>query len=207
MQVARRGRKAEGRTMMSTSAVLAELAESIAVKRAWSVELVAAIVELADRIAKSQRNVGKLVLFGNGGSAADAQHIAAEFVGRYLTDREPMRATALHCNGSAVTGIANDYGFGGVFERQIRAWVTDRDVAIGISTSGDSENVVRGLRAARERGAFTAALTGEGGGQCAAACDLLLAVPSRSTPRIQESHITIGHILAGLVEKAMVEAT
>jgi D-sedoheptulose 7-phosphate isomerase len=180
-----------------------ELEESIAVKRSWSDELIGGVFELARRVGDALRGRGKLVLFGNGGTAADAQHIAAELVGRYQRERGPLRAMVLHGNTSALTAIANDYEWDAVFERQIHAWVEPQDVAIGISTSGNSGNVIRGLRAARERGAFTAALTGEGGGQCLTACDLLLAIPSRVTPRIQESHITLGHILCGLVEESL----
>ena len=180
-----------------------ELDESIAVKRSWSDELIGAVLELAQRVGEALRGRGKLVLFGNGGSAADAQHIAAELIGRYQRERGPLRAMVLHGNTSALTAIANDYAWDVVFERQVQAWVEPQDVVLGITTSGNSSNVILGLRAARERGAFTAALTGEGGGKCAAECDLLLAIPSRVTPRIQESHITLGHILCGLVEESL----
>lgn len=182
-----------------------ELAESIAVKSRWSDELVAGVADAAQRVVTSLRAGGKVVFFGNGGSAADAQHLAAEFIGRFRHERAPWKAMALHTNGSIVTALANDYEYALVFERQIDAWVEAGDVAVGISTSGNSDVVVRGLARARARGAFAVALTGEGGGRCAGACDLLLAVPSRSTPRIQESHITLGHILCGLVEDAMIE--
>jgi D-sedoheptulose 7-phosphate isomerase len=180
-----------------------EVAESIRVKDRWSDELCAAIASLADRAASALREGGKVVLFGNGGSAADAQHIAAELMGRYLRERGPLQAMALHTDTSAVTAIGNDYGYDLVFERQVRAWVRKGDIAIGISTSGNSKNVILGLQKAKAQGAFTAALTGEGGGGCAKACDLLLAVPSKATPRIQESHITIGHIFCALVEQQL----
>ncbi len=180
-----------------------ELEESVAVTRGWSDELIGGVFELARRVGEALRGRGKLVLFGNGGSAADAQHIAAELIGRYRRERGPLRAMVLHGNTSALTAIANDYEWDAVFERQIHAWIEPQDVAIGITTSGNSMNVIRGLRAARQRGAFAAALTGEGGGQCLAACDLLLAIPSKVTPRIQESHITLGHILCGLVEESL----
>ena len=180
-----------------------EVAESIAVKERWSDVLCAGIVTLAEHAARSVRAGGKIVLFGNGGSAADAQHIAAELMGRYLRERGPLKALALHTDTSAVTAIGNDYGYELVFERQIQAWVTRGDVAIGITTSGNSKNVLLGLKKAREQGAFTVALTGEGGGSCAKACDLLLAVPSKETPRVQESHITVGHIFCALLEQSL----
>ncbi|MCA1825607.1 MAG: sugar phosphate nucleotidyltransferase [Myxococcales bacterium] len=185
--------------------VRSELAESIAVKNRWDDQLCSRIVELSQRIVESLRNGGKVVVFGNGGSAADAQHIAAELVGRYGRERAPLRAIALTTNTSALTAIANDYEYAQVFHRQVEAWVDEGDVVIGITTSGNSENVLRGLALARERRAVTAAFTGEGGGKAASACDLLIAIPSRSTPRIQESHITAAHILCGLVERAFVE--
>jgi len=180
-----------------------EVAETIAVKSRWSDELCAGIATLAARAATAIREGGKIVLFGNGGSAADAQHIAAELMGRYLRERGPLKALALHTDTSAVTAIGNDYGYEHVFERQVQAWVHEGDVAIGISTSGNSKNVLLALQKAREQGAFTAALTGEGGGKCAGVCDVLLAVPSKATPRIQESHITIGHIFCALLEQSL----
>jgi D-sedoheptulose 7-phosphate isomerase len=180
-----------------------EFDESIAVKRMWSDELVGSLVELARLVGDAFRGQGKVVLLGNGGSAADAQPIAAELVGRDLRDRDPLGAMVLHGNTSALTAIANDYEWETVFERQVQAWVEPQDVVIGISTSGNSANVLRGLAAAGKRGAFAAALTGEGGGQCAGACDLLSAIPSRDIPRIQESHITFGHIPCGLMEESL----
>jgi D-sedoheptulose 7-phosphate isomerase len=182
-----------------------ELEESVAVKRAWSDELCAGIAAAAERVVAALRAGGKVVFLGNGGSAADAQHLAAEFVGKFGRERAPLRAMALHVNTSAVTAIANDWEYDYVFERQVEAWVDARDVVVGLSTSGNSGGVVRALEKARALGAFAVALTGEGGGRCAAACDLLLAIPSRSTPRIQESHITAGHVLCGLVEAALAD--
>ena len=187
--------------------VRCELAESIAVKGRWDDDLCAGVVQLSERIVAALRKRGKVILFGNGGSAADAQHIAAELVGRYGREREPLRAIALTTNSSAVTAIANDYDYEVVFQRQLEAWADEGDVVIGITTSGNSANVLRALEQARKRRCFTAVLTGEGGGKAREVCDLLLAVPSRSTPRIQESHITLGHILCGLVERAMCEGT
>jgi D-sedoheptulose 7-phosphate isomerase len=186
--------------------VRSELAESIAVKNRWDDQLCSRIVELSQRIVAALRAGGKVVLFGNGGSAADAEHIAAEFVARYARERAPLRAIALTTNTSALTAISNDYEFDRVFQRQVDAWVDAKDVVIGISTSGNSRNVLLGLEQARKRGAFAVAFTGEGGGKATSVCDLLIAIPSRSTPRIQESHITAAHILCGLVESAFVES-
>jgi D-sedoheptulose 7-phosphate isomerase len=142
----------------------------------------------------------KLLVFGNGGSAADAQHIAAEFVGRYLLERRALPAIALTSNSSAVTAIANDYGFEHVFERQVEALAQSGDIALGISTSGNSENVILGLRAASGRGATTVAITGGGGGRMREAADHFICVPAGDTPRIQEGHILVAHILCELVE-------
>jgi D-sedoheptulose 7-phosphate isomerase len=158
------------------------------------------LVRAAGLIAQSLRETRKLLLFGNGGSAADAQHIAAEFVGRFLRDRSPLPALALTVNPSAVTAIANDYGYEEVFARQVRALGVAGDVACGISTSGNSANVIRGLEAARELGMRTIGLTGAEGGGMPAVCDQCLCFPSASTPRIQEGHILMGHVICEIVE-------
>src|ERR1700722_17466743 len=138
---------------------------------------------------------GKVLLFGNGGSAADAQHIAAELVVRYKSDRAPIPAIALSTDTSALTACGNDFGFDAIFERHIQALGRPHDVAIGISTSGNSPNVLRGLRQARALGLHTLGLTGATGGQMAVLCDAVIAVPSAVTARIQEMHIAIGHML------------
>jgi D-sedoheptulose 7-phosphate isomerase len=143
------------------------------------------------------------VLFGNGGSAGDAQHIAAEFVGRFAFDRPALPALALSVNSSAVTAIGNDYGFDLVFSRQIEALGRPGDVAIGISTSGNSPNIIRGCSVARKIGMHTAGFTGCTGGKLKEAVDYCVCVPSNETPRIQECHILVGHIIAGLVESAI----
>jgi len=166
-------------------------------------EYVAPLVRVAEAIVSAYRRGGKVLLFGNGGSAADAQHIAAELVGRYLYDRPALPALALHANTSALTAIANDYGYARAFARQVEAEARPGDVAIGISTSGNSENVIEGLRAARGQGALTVALTGAGGGRLKGLVDFLLAVPSTDTPRIQEAHILTGHVLCELVEQEL----
>lgn len=159
--------------------------------------------QAARLIIDSYRQGGGLLLFGNGGSAADAQHIAGEMVGHFLKDRPPLRATALSSDPSIVTCIANDYDFASIFARQVQALGRAGDVAIGLSTSGNSANVVRALQQARSMGLKTVAMTGKGGGQCAALADVLLDVPSTQTPRIQEAHVACYHILCELVEQAL----
>jgi D-sedoheptulose 7-phosphate isomerase len=161
------------------------------------------IVEAADLVARSMSEGHTLLVCGNGGSAADAQHIAAEFVGRYLREREPWPALALHTNTSALTAIGNDYGFDDVFARQVRAHGQAGAVLIAISTSGNSANVLRAVEAARELRMTVVGLAGGSGGALASACDVAVVVPSAETPRIQEGHILVGHILCGLVEDAL----
>ncbi len=145
----------------------------------------------------------KVVLFGNGGSAADAQHIASELVGRFKLERKALRAIALTTDISVVTSIANDYGFENIFSRQIEAHVDEDDIVIAISTSGKSPNVLKGLRVARLRGAKLLGLTGKYGTELKEISDVTIIVPSENTPRIQEAHITIGHIICELVERTL----
>jgi len=145
----------------------------------------------------------KLLLFGNGGSAADAQHLATELTVRYKTDRAPIPAIALTTDSSALTAIGNDFGFEHLFARQVEALGRSGDVAIGISTSGKSENVLNGLAAARERGVMAAGLSGGDGGRMRGLADPLVIVPSRTTARIQEMHITLGQMLCGALEQAL----
>jgi D-sedoheptulose 7-phosphate isomerase len=156
---------------------------------------------LAEAVAYCLRQGGKLFLFGNGGSAADAQHMATEFVVRFKVNRKALPAIALTTDTSALTAIGNDFGFDHLFERQVEALCTSKDLVIGISTSGNSENVVRGLLAARELGAVTAALLGADGGRIKELADHVLIVPSKVTARIQEVHILLGHILCDYVEE------
>jgi D-sedoheptulose 7-phosphate isomerase len=143
----------------------------------------------------------KLLMCGNGGSAADAQHLAAEFSGRFYMDRPPLYSEALQVNTSYVTAVANDYGYEEVFARQVQAQGREGDMLWGFSTSGNSANVVRAFERARQQGMISVAFTGQGGGKLTDLADLLLAVPSGDTPRIQEAHITIGHIICELVEE------
>ena len=145
----------------------------------------------------------KVIFMGNGGSAAEATHLAGELVGRFLADRDPVPALALSDNASSLTAIANDYSYEATFARQVRAFVVPGDVVVALSTSGTSPNVISGLEVAREMGAVTIALTGESGGGMARQCDHLLVVPSRETPRIQEGHAIIGHTLCEIVERAV----
>ena len=149
----------------------------------------------------------KVMLFGNGGSAADAQHIAAEFVGRFALERAAFPAMALTVNSSCVTAIGNDYGFERVFARQIQALGKPGDVAVGISTSGNSLNVLIGLATAKQIGMSTVALTGASSGKMNDSADVCICVPSEETPRIQECHILIGHVISELVERAIVNGT
>jgi D-sedoheptulose 7-phosphate isomerase len=159
--------------------------------------------KVAGAITSAYRGGHKLILFGNGGSAADAQHLAAEFVGRYRLDRRPLAALALTVNTSALTAIGNDYEFNSVFARQLEALGVSGDVAIGISTSGKSANVIAALQVAKRMGLTTIALTGRPGNPLAESAEFCLCVPSQDTPTIQEAHITIGHILCELVEGAL----
>ena len=178
--------------------------ESIDTARASRERLAEPIRRAAAAIVETYRRGGGMFLFGNGGSAADAQHIAGELVGRFLAERRALKAEALTTNTSILTGLANDYDYEMIFARQLEANATAGDVAIGISTSGDSPNVVAGLARAREMGLKTVAMTGRGGGKCAVHADILLDVPSDHTPRIQESHMIAYHVLCELVEKAIV---
>lgn len=161
------------------------------------------LTEVAGRLIEAYANGKKLVLFGNGGSAADAQHIAAEFTGRYYLDRDALPAEALSANISAITAIGNDYGFDQIFARQLQGLGASGDVAIGLSTSGDSVNVVEAMRVAGRMGMITIGLTGESGGELKRHVDYCICVPSRDTPRIQEAHLLVCHIWAELVEQAL----
>ncbi len=161
------------------------------------------LIRVLDILERSLRAGGKILLFGNGGSAADAQHIAAELVIRYAGNRRAFAAISLATDTSALTACGNDLGFEAIFERQIEALGRPNDVAVGISTSGNSANVLRGLRLARGMGLTTVGLTGAGGGQMTALCDAAVVVPSGVTARIQEMHISIGHILCKGLEQRL----
>jgi len=185
----------------SAEEIKRQLAESARVKQSFSSELIDRIAQFAEKSAAALRSGGKIVFFGNGGSAADALHLAAELVVRLRTDRRGLAALALTTNPSVLTAAGNDYGFERIFSRQIESLVAAQDILVALSTSGSSPNIVRGVDAGRERGAYLVALTGETGGALASKVDLLLNVPSRDPQRIQEAHITIGHIACSLIEQ------
>ena len=165
--------------------------------------LITALGRVVEVLIDAFRAGNKVILFGNGGSAADAQHIAAEFVGRFAFDRPPLPALALSVNSSCVTAIGNDYGFDKVFSRQIEALAHRGDVAIGISTSGNSFNVVHAMETAKRTGLHTVGMTGSKANKLMAAAEHCMCVPSTETARIQECHILLGHILSELVEEAI----
>jgi D-sedoheptulose 7-phosphate isomerase len=189
------------KTLVSTN-----LVQSIMAKEAFVRESADDLLRLADWIRETFEDGGKLLIFGNGGSAADAQHLAAEFVNRFLINRRPLPALALTTDSSVLTAIGNDFSFDQVFVKQVQALGRPEDLALGISTSGTSANVVKGMQAAREIGMRTAALTGgtlRPGGDLAAICDLVLNVPTDATPHIQETHLWIEHLLCEIVEKQL----
>lgn len=157
---------------------------------------------IADLVTQSLKNENRIYFCGNGGSAADAQHLAAEFSGRFYTDRKALPAEALHCNTSYLTAVANDYSYDVVYARLIDGIASKGDVLIGLSTSGNSANIVKAFEVAREKGVHTVGFTGAGGGVMKPLSDYLLNVPSTDTPRIQESHIMLGHIICQLVEES-----
>jgi D-sedoheptulose 7-phosphate isomerase len=163
-------------------------------------ELLSSIEQLTAAIVKAFRNGNKVLFCGNGGSAADAQHISAEFSGRFYSDRDPLPSDALHCNTSYLTAVANDYGYDYVYSRIVKGTGRKGDVLVGLSTSGNSVNITNALQTAKEIGMITAGFTGETGGKMKELCDYLVNVPSKDTPRIQEAHIMIGHIICQLVE-------
>lgn len=181
------------------------LEDSIAVKREilGNVEVLRLIGVIAELLIKAYQNGKKVILFGNGGSAADAQHLAAELVGKYYFDRKPLPAIALTVNTSSLTAIGNDYSFSQVFARQLEAMGEAEDIAIGISTSGNSENVIQALKVAKEKGLITIGFTGKDGGRLKNIVDYCLHIPSNDTPRIQEGHITVGHIICEIVEREL----
>jgi D-sedoheptulose 7-phosphate isomerase len=163
--------------------------------------LIATIEEVTQRVTQAFQNGNKVLFCGNGGSAADAQHLAAEFSGRFYTDRNPLPSEALHCNTSYLTAVANDYGYDVVYSRMVKGIGRKGDVLIALSTSGNSTNIINALLQAKEMGMTTVSMTGNSGGKMKDMADYLINVPSSDTPRIQEAHIMIGHILCQLVEE------
>jgi len=177
------------------------LNESAALKQTVAETLSDKINDAIEIIRQSYQQGGKLLLMGNGGSAGDAQHIAAEMIGRYKRERGPVAAIALTVDSSILTCVGNDYGYENVFSRQVEALAESKDVLIGISTSGNSENVLRALEVARKKGTKTIGLLGKGGGPMKDQVDLAIIVPSDDTGRIQEVHITIGHIICEILDE------
>jgi D-sedoheptulose 7-phosphate isomerase len=187
--------------MRKETSILQQLDEAIELKL-WLKGQVPALLEIASRISGGLRRGNKVLFLGNGGSAADGQHLAAELAGRFRRDREPLPAMGLTENVSSLTAIANDYGYEYAFSRQIRAMARPGDVVVGISTSGSSPNVLRAIEEAKSRGALTIALTGLGG-KLEATADHALVIPSRNVARIQETYMTAGHLVCYLVEEEL----
>jgi D-sedoheptulose 7-phosphate isomerase len=185
------------------------------IKKIWAehLEVAKALPQLADAVSSAVEMIysslaagGQLLIGGNGGSAADAQHLAAELTGRFLRERQPFRALALHVNTSSLTAIGNDYGYEFVFARELSAHARPGDVFLAITTSGNSLNILRAIEAARRSKVTVIGMTGESGGMMQSACDLCLCIPSKSTARIQEMHITIGHAICELLEERLTAA-
>jgi len=183
------------------------ISESIQVKQniLENPELLSKISQVSQEIINAFKNDKKVLFCGNGGSAADAQHIAAELSGRFYFDREPLFAEALHVNTSYLTAVANDYSYDEVFSRLVKAKGRAGDILIGISTSGNSKNVIKAIEVANEIGMISVGMTGKTGGKMKDICKYLINVPSTDTPRIQEGHIMIGHIICEIVEKVLFE--
>ncbi|MDC1452311.1 D-sedoheptulose 7-phosphate isomerase [Vicingaceae bacterium] len=181
------------------------IAASIATKQLLleSERLVSQIEIFADTLVQCFKNDGKVFFCGNGGSAADAQHISAELTGRFYLDRKPLYSEAFHVNSSYMTAVANDYGYDKVYSRMAEACCRKGDVLVGISTSGNSKNIIEALKVAKKQGATIIGMTGDLGGEMVDLVDVLINVPSNDTPRIQESHILVGHIICDITEKTL----
>ena len=187
--------------MEKEAEIIKQIEDSIELKRYLQKET-ATLTRIADQIVSAFHKGNKVILFGNGGSAADAQHIASELAGKFYLDRAPLPAIALTTNTSSLTAIGNDYSYEETFARQVRGLAKQGDVVVGISTSGNSPNVLRGIEEAKQLRAITVAFTGQGG-RLKELAEYVLSVPSSDTPRIQEAHITAGHIICYLVEQAL----
>jgi D-sedoheptulose 7-phosphate isomerase len=183
--------------------ILKRFKESSEVKTRFLKENLPNFLEVIKLVSRTFEGGNKLFFFGNGGSAADAQHMAAEFVNRYIMNRPPLPAIALTTDTSILTSVSNDFAFSEIFAKQLRALGKERDVAIGITTTGNSPNIIKAFEVAKEMGMKTVAFTGNDGGAVGKMADLPLVVPSASTPRIQEAHILIGHILCEMVEQSL----
>ena len=189
--------------LMSRQRIDEVVSESLEVKKRFFEAHAARIVALADLIAERVRKGGKVLVFGNGGSAADAQHFAGELVGRFTKEGPPIPALALTTDTAIMTAVGNDYGYEHIFKRQVEAHARPDDIAVGISTSGNSTNVLEAMEVAKARGVLTVGMTGQDGGKLAALVDHLFAVPSKETPRIQEAHHLMNHILCELLEERL----
>ncbi|HUL22873.1 MAG TPA: D-sedoheptulose 7-phosphate isomerase [Thermodesulfobacteriota bacterium] len=183
--------------------ILKRFKESSEVKTRFLKENLSKLLDVIKLVSHTFEGGNKLFFFGNGGSAADAQHMAAEFVNRYIMNRPPLPAIALTTDTSILTSVSNDFAFSEIFAKQLRALGKERDVAIGITTTGNSPNIIKAFEVAKEMGMKTVALTGNDGGAIGKMVDFPLVVPSTSTPRIQETHILIGHILCEMVEQSL----
>ena len=186
--------------------IIATFKESIAVKQKFLDENIDTIIDVSNLIAEALNMGSKLLLFGNGGSACDASHIAAEFVNRFKRERPAFPALALNTDMAVLTSIANDYDYTNIFVRQLKAFAQDGDVVIAISTSGNSPNVLKAVEAAKVKKLKTIAFTGAKGDKLASISDYVFAVPSINTPRVQETHITLGHVLCQMVEEILLES-
>lgn len=191
--------------MSQINLIKEKISQSIEVKKSLlaDAEMIEKIEKYAQILKHCFESDGKVFFCGNGGSAADAQHLSAEFSGRYYLNRKPLYSEALHVNSSYMTAVANDYGYEEVYARMVEACCRKGDVLVCISTSGNSPNILKAIEAAKKQGAMVISMTGETGGKMKETADLLINVPSKDTPRIQESHILIGHIVCEIVEKEM----
>ena len=186
--------------------IISEFKESILVKQKFVEENIDTIVEVSNVIAEALMKGSKLLLFGNGGSSTDASHIAAEFVNRFKRDRPAFPALALGTDTAVLTSIANDYDFSEIFARQMKAFAQEGDVAIAISTSGTSPNIIKAVEVAKRKRLKVVAFTGEKGDKLASMSDYVFSVPSTNTPRIQETHITLGHVLCQMIEDILLDS-
>lgn len=191
--------------MRNINIIVDSLNESIAVKQSVLSDeaLLQRVDEAAQLMVQAFANEGKVLFCGNGGSAADAQHLAAELSGRFFYDRPPLFAEALHVNGSFVTAVANDYSYDMVYQRMVQAAGRKGDVLVAISTSGNSQNIINAMVAAKDIGMSVVAFTGDAGGKMKDICDVLINVPSKITPHVQEVHITLGHIICNIIEQKL----
>lgn len=191
--------------MDKSSIIERNLKESIELKQALLSDssVLQTVQDISTVIVEAYRKKAKVLFCGNGGSAADAQHLAAEFSGRYYYDRPPLFAEALHVNTSYLTAVANDYSYDQIYSRLIKAMGQEGDILFGLSTSGNSKNVIQGIQQAKELGMITIGFTGQGGGAMKNSCDYLIEIPSTNTPRIQECHMLIGHSICEFVEQVL----